>query len=113
MRERFASLNPKHIEGLNWWFWIKENWAYVNSEAADMIMDYLTQPPNVFKHWREWLMFLAIPFFYLLAIFIGPYMRKHEAFENAKPDYETMFYNKKNIEYITILHTLSGGANGR
>ena len=110
--KRFRSLKPIHLEGLSFWFWVRENMSFMNSEWAGIIGDYWDSPPKLFKGYKDWLWFSSLPFFYVLGIFIGPFLRKREAYEYARPDYEIFFYNKKNIEYITIVHTLSGGDNG-
>jgi len=110
--KRFRNIRSQHLEGLSWRFWFVENMTFMNGEIIGMFSDYWYAPPNIFKEWKEWLWLFSLPFFYLAGIFIGPRLRKSEAFEYAKDDYEVTFYNKKNIDYITVVHALTGGGDG-
>lgn len=114
MATHFYELDPKHLTGLGFRFWWRENISYINHETVNIVTNYYVDTPGVttWNGWREWGMLVLLPLCYLLAVVIGPYLRKLEALEFATTDYETTFYNKKNIEYITIVHRLSGGKIG-
>jgi len=111
--KQFVNLNPKHIEDLNYWFWIRENISFINGTFVEIVSDYWVQPPSLFTvtGLKDWLWLFTIPVGYIIGFVVGSIIRKRDALICANEKYDTPIYNKKNIEYITVLHTLSGGCD--
>ena len=100
-------LKSEHIEGLSWWFWFRENVAFINYRTVEHLEGYRHVSLIDFSLRDVGFLFIGMPTAYMLGFIIGPRLRLKEAREAVSIQGDLMVYNEYNIGYFTILTMLS------
>ena len=101
------NLKPEHIEGLSFWFWVRENNSFIHYVARgeyrawrrERILDLSLNELGYY--------IIGVPIGYTIGMIIGPWRRRNEARIWVKEGRGLVMMNKTNIEYFTVLDTLS------
>lgn len=110
----FRYIKKEHLNGLGAWFWVKENFTFISDTTSDIWESF--RHTSVFDLTLRDLGFLifGIPTGFCIGLVIGPWLRRNEAYHSLEIGDRIIAYNKKNIEYFTLLDTLAddGSYNG-
>jgi len=102
------TLNSRYVADISYWFWYRESWTAILTVVAEIYAETWDDPPAIWKL-RTWFELLLVPLLaIILILFAGAPICKRNAIRAAKDQHELPVYNKKNIEYFTMLNHLYG-----
>ena len=105
MNKEFEHIRLEHVECLSWWFWTRESFSAINNG----IVEVFTDPDPIANNVWEWMLLMAsIPYAYAICFNLAAAYRKKYVIGSVKSDQPFIIYNKKNIEYFTLLEKLCG-----
>lgn len=108
----FDHVKVEHVKSCSWWFWFRENVAFMNHGMKEIYHDAYHNAPHI-SNFKDWISIIVIiPLAYLLGFAIGPRLRRRDALDCAGPhepgEYANIvFYHKTTIDYFTLLNMLS------
>jgi len=104
MGKTFKKLDPKVIKDTNYWFWFREGWS-TSTHAFKNLSKELGYDKYLFSS----LIILALsPLWYVVGIPIAATFFKKQVLIIMEENGHVVMYNKKNIEYFTVMSTLQG-----
>jgi len=104
MGKTFKKLDQKVIKGTSYWFWYREGWSTANNAFKNLYRE-LAHDEHLFSS----LIILALsPVWYVVGMPIAATLFKRQVLGIIEENGHVVMYNKKNIEYFTIMSTLQG-----
>ena len=103
----FKHIRMEHVTDLGWWFWTREAFSAISNGIAKEFDDGI--PDWDCKEWA--VMPMMIPYAYLISFNYAAYLRWKYVTDSIKCRSPFPMYNKKNIEYFTLLEMLCGSHN--